>query len=136
MRLVLSGLFVALSVTVRVAVRVPVAVGLNVTLIVQLDAAATLVPQVFVCAKSPLLAPVRAMVVMLNAALPGLERVTGWDALVVPTFWLANVREVGERLACTPEPVTLAVRVGLVAVAVTGRVGVRVTVAEVSDVMV
>ena len=77
MRLVLCGLFVALSVTVRVAVRVPVAVGVKVTLIVQLDAAATLVPQVLVCAKSPLWVPVTAMLVMLNAVLPPLERVTG-----------------------------------------------------------
>ena len=76
-RLVVWGLPEALSVTVRVAVRVPVAVGLNVTLIVQLDAAATLVPQVLVCVKSPLLVPVTAMLVMLNAVLPGLERVSG-----------------------------------------------------------
>src|SRR5947208_6327731 len=76
-RLAVWGLPVALSVTLRVAVRVPVAVGLNVTLIVQLDAAATLVPQVLVCAKSPLWVPVTAMLVMLNAVLPPLERVTG-----------------------------------------------------------
>ena len=76
-RLALCGLLLALSVTVRVPVRVPVAVGLKVTLIVQLDAAATLVPQVLVCAKSPLLVPVRAMLVTLNAVLPGLERVIG-----------------------------------------------------------
>src|SRR5919198_285124 len=48
LKLAVWGLLLALSVTLRVAVRVPVAVGLNVTLIVQLDAAATLVPQVFV----------------------------------------------------------------------------------------
>ena len=76
-RLAVWGLPVALSVTVRVAVRVPVAVGLKVTLIVQLDAAATLLPQVLVCAKSPLFVPVTAMLVMLNAVLPGLERVSG-----------------------------------------------------------
>ena len=72
-RLAVWGLLVALSVTVRVPVRVPVAVGVKVALIVQLDAAATLDPQVLVCAKSP----PTAMLVMLNAVLPGLERVSG-----------------------------------------------------------
>src|SRR5438105_3019414 len=75
-RLVVWGLLLALSVTVRVAVRVPAAVGVKVTLIVQLPPAATLVPQLLVCVKSPLLVPVTAMLVMLKAVLPGLERVT------------------------------------------------------------
>ena len=44
-RLAVCGLPLALSVTLNVAVRVPVVVGVNVTLIVQLDAAATLDPQ-------------------------------------------------------------------------------------------
>jgi hypothetical protein len=43
----------ALSVTVRFPVLLPEAVGLNVTDMVQLAPAATLVPQVFVSAKSP-----------------------------------------------------------------------------------
>ena len=55
-----------------------------------------------------------ATLVILSAALPVFESVTVWAALVVPTFWLANVNEVGERLAAavdaaTPEPVRLAV---------------------------
>jgi len=49
-RLAVCGLFVALSVTLSVAVRVPAAVGLKVTLIVQFAPAATLAPQLFVCA--------------------------------------------------------------------------------------
>ncbi len=49
-RLTLCGLPAALSVIDTVPVRVPVAVGVNVTLIVQLAAAATDAPQVFVCA--------------------------------------------------------------------------------------
>ena len=70
------GLLLALSVTVNVALRGPVAVGVNVTLIVQFPPAATLDPQVLVCPKSPGLAPVKVMLVMLNAVLVGLERVT------------------------------------------------------------
>ena len=70
-----------LSVTVNVPVRLPSAVGLNVTLIVQLAPAATLVPQVSVAEKSP----PAAMLVTLNTALPVLLSVTGWAALLVPT---------------------------------------------------
>ena len=71
-----------LSVMVSVPVSVPVAVGEKVTLIVQEPLAATLPPQLLV---SPKLALV-AMLVMVSAALPVLLRVTGCDALVVPTF--------------------------------------------------
>ena len=75
-RLAVWGLLVALSVTVSVPVRVPVAVGVKVTLMVQLPPAATLVPQLLVCAKSPLLVPVTAMLVMPRAVLWGLLSVT------------------------------------------------------------
>jgi len=50
----LCGLFEALSVMVSVPVREPLAVGVKVTLTVQLELAATLAPQLLVCAKSPL----------------------------------------------------------------------------------
>src|SRR5437867_1358796 len=50
---------------------------LKVTLIVQFPPAATLDPQLLVCPKSPGLAPVKAMPVMLNAVLVGLESVIG-----------------------------------------------------------
>ena len=63
------GLLLALSVTVSVALRVPAAVGVNVTSIEQLAPAARLAPQLFVCAKSPLLAPVKAMLEMLSGEL-------------------------------------------------------------------
>jgi hypothetical protein len=46
-RLTDCGLPAALSVIVRAALRVPVAVGVNVTLMLQLAPAATLVPQLF-----------------------------------------------------------------------------------------
>jgi hypothetical protein len=64
-----------LSVTETEAVRVPLAEGVKVTLIVQLVPAATELPQVLVRAKSLALAPVSAMLVILNAALPELVRV-------------------------------------------------------------
>ena len=70
------GLLLALSVTVNAALRDPVAVGVKVTLIVQFPPAATLEPQLLVCPKSPGLAPVKVMLVMLNAVVVGLERVT------------------------------------------------------------
>jgi nicotinamidase-related amidase len=65
----------ALSVTVRAAVRDPLAVGVKVTLIEQLAPAATELPHVLVWAKSLGLVPVRAMLVMVKAALPVLLRV-------------------------------------------------------------
>ncbi len=64
-----------MSVTVTVAVLVPDAVGLNVTLIAQVAPAATEAPHVLLWAKSPLLVPVMAMLVMLSAAFPVLESV-------------------------------------------------------------
>ena len=69
------------------AVRVPVAVGLKVTLIVQFAPAATLVPQVFVCEKSPLFVPAIAMPepLKVSVALPVFVSVMFCEALVVPT---------------------------------------------------
>ena len=65
-RAVVWGLPVALSVTVDVAFRVPVTVGVKVTLTVQLAPAAKLEPQPFVWAKSLLLVPVIAMLLILT----------------------------------------------------------------------
>jgi hypothetical protein len=42
----------------------------------QFAPAATLVPQLFVCEKSPLLVPVKVMLVRVNAAVPLLVSVT------------------------------------------------------------
>src|SRR2546429_5132135 len=53
-------------------VRVPVAVGVKVTLMAQLAPAATDVPQVLVCMKSPL----ATMLVTLSATVPVLVSVT------------------------------------------------------------
>jgi len=74
---------------------------------------------------------------MLKAAFPVLLRATICAVLVVPTFWLLNVRLVAERLAVTavPVPVKLTVcglpaalsRMLIVAVRVPATVGVNVT---------
>ena len=66
-RLAVRGLPVALSVMVTVALRVPAAVGLKVTLIVQLPPTPRLEPQPLVWAKSPLLVPVTATLLMASA---------------------------------------------------------------------
>src|ERR1017187_10394036 len=73
---------------------------------VQLPPAATLAPQVLVCAKSPALVPVTARLLIRRVAVPVLLRVTDWAALVVPTFWLVKVKlpEVSDTTG-TPTPV-------------------------------
>ena len=90
-----------MSVTVIVPVREPVAVGVKVTLIVHDELAARLVPQVFVCEKSPL----AAMLEIVSVALPGLLRVTLCGLLLVPNTCPENVNEVGDRLAADAVPV-------------------------------
>ena len=59
------------------AVIAPVAVGLNVTAILQLVPAATLVPQLFVCEKSLLFGPLIATLEIVSASLPLLSNVIG-----------------------------------------------------------
>lgn len=98
-----------LSVTVSVAERAPGAVGVNVTLTAQFPPAATELPQVLVCAKSPGFVPVKAMLVMLRLAFPVLFRVTVWGALVEFTFWLPKVRVPGDTPASGALPVPLRV---------------------------
>src|SRR5258708_17924176 len=81
-----GGLPTALSVMMMIPLRVPTAVGVNVTWIVQLARPARLLPQLLVCAKSPLAAMVR--LVSGRAALV-LVSVTDCGALGEPTGWLA-----------------------------------------------
>ena len=134
------GLPLALSVTVSVAVRVAVAVGVKVTLMLQIRATARLVPQVLVCEKSPLFAPVMVMLVMESVAVPALLNCTVCTALLEPTVWLPKVRLVGESAAdglpaAAPVPVSetvcgLPVALSLIetfAVRVPAAVGVNVT---------
>ena len=71
-----------MSVIVRVPVCVPGAVGLNVTLIVQLAPVLKLLPQLFVCEKSPL----AVMLEMVSETVPVLVRVTACALLLFPTI--------------------------------------------------
>src|SRR5207249_807648 len=75
--LAVCGLLLALSVTVNVALLVPIAVGVNVTSIEQLAPAARLVPQLLVCAKSPLLVPVKPILEILRGELVPFCKATG-----------------------------------------------------------
>ena len=86
----------ALSVTLNLPCLTPTAIGLHVTLIVQLDFAASEVPQLLVWAKLPVVLtvmPVRELVCRLVS-------VTACDGLVVPTCWLPNVRLGGLMMTC------------------------------------
>ena len=57
---------------------------MKVTERLQVAPAARVEPQPLVRVKAAVLVPVSEMLVMLNAALPGLLSVSGWEALVVP----------------------------------------------------
>ena len=125
------GLPLALSATVTVAERLPTAVGVKVTLMVQLPLAATELPQVLVWAKSPVLVPPIARLVMVSAAVPVLLRVIVCPELVELRGWLLKVRLPGERLTLGPLPVPLRLTVCwlpdvLLLLSVTTRLAVRV----------
>jgi hypothetical protein len=90
-----SAGLVALLLTVSVPVRAPEAVGVKVTLTVQLAPAAIDVPQVLVCAKSPLVVTEDTDA----AAFPEFDKVTDCAPLVVLTVWLAKVSEPGFALS-------------------------------------
>jgi len=92
----------------KVPVRVPEAVGVNVTLMVQFAPAAKEPGQLLVCAKSP---PVE-MDEILSETLPLLVRVTDCELAVVPTSWLAKLRELTERATADAPPVPLRVKEG------------------------
>ena len=83
-----------MSVIVSVPVRLPAAVGVKITEIAQPVPAATLVPQVFVWAKSPDV----AIDEMVSPAVPELVSVTVCGALAVPSVCEANVRLLGESI--------------------------------------
>jgi hypothetical protein len=98
LKLIDWGLPLALSTMLTAALRDPVALGENVTLIEQFAPDETLLPQVFVWAKSPEFVPVRPTLVTLRAALPVFDSVTVCAGLVVPIFCELKVRPVVERL--------------------------------------
>jgi hypothetical protein len=80
-RLTLVGPFGSLVEMVSVPVRDPLAAGEKVTLTAQLAPAAMVVPQLFVCAKSPVV----EIDVTVTLLVPSFETVTARAALVVPT---------------------------------------------------
>lgn len=125
---------------VTAAVRVELARGVNVTLMVQLPPAETVLPQVVVSAKSAESVPVMAMLTPVKFVVPVLVKVMTCAGLVVPWFWLPKVRLVGERLTPGPLPVPVRLTVCVLpvtllvlsvmvndAVRVPGSVGVNVT---------
>lgn len=94
----------ALSLTDSDPVVVPVAVGLKTTLIVHFAFSAKLLPQVVVETAK---APVVEMLMLFKLTFCSFIKVNTLAALVVPTFVLANVADVGVSFACTmPMPVS------------------------------
>ena len=81
------------------------------TLMVHLEPAATLDPQVLVCAKSPAFVPEIETLETVRAALPEFVRVTDWEALLLFIAWLPNEMLDGETLipAAAPVPVRVTV---------------------------
>ncbi len=78
LRLTICGLPNALSVKAMKAASEPATLGLgvNVTLILQLAPGTKMLPQVFVCAKSPLFVPAIRMLAIVRGAVPEFCRVT------------------------------------------------------------
>ncbi len=75
----------ALSDIERLALRLPVAECVNVTDIVQFPLLLKLLPQLFVCEKSPEFVPVMLILLMVNDWLPEFVSVTVLAVLVVLT---------------------------------------------------
>jgi hypothetical protein len=84
-RLTDCGLPVALSATETNAERGPAAVGLKVTLIVQVELAASELPQLLERVKSLELVPDKEMLMILSVAFPEFVTETVWAELVEPT---------------------------------------------------
>jgi hypothetical protein len=102
----------ALSAMAIEPARAPLAVGSKVTEMVQLAAAARVVPQVLVWAKLEALVPATLMPVMFMEPVPVLVRVTVWAAVVVPTTcWVEKARDEAERPATGAVPVPLSATV-------------------------
>src|SRR6202035_1155486 len=82
-------------------------VGLNVTLTVQLAAAASELPHVFaVFGKSPASAPVTAILVIVIAVVPTFFSVTVLTELVSPTANVPKLTDVGLSSAAVPVPLS------------------------------
>jgi hypothetical protein len=96
LKVMVWGLFVALSVIVTAPVTIPVFVGVKVTEMVQFLPALRVVPQVFVCAKGAAV----AMLVIFRVAVPVLASVAFFMAVVLPTAWLPKLMLVVESVTC------------------------------------
>ena len=94
------GLSVALSEIVSVPEREPAAPGSKVTLIVHDELAPTLEPQLSVSLKSLASVPPNEMLLMVSSVLWLLLRMTGCEALGVPTPCVPKLRDDG--VAATP----------------------------------
>lgn len=94
-RLTVGTVPAALLATESVALKVATEVGANVTEMMQFVPAASVVPQVLVCAKAEAPAPPSVMPVMLSTALPVFESCRVWAALVELEL-VAKVSEPGE----------------------------------------
>ena len=99
------AMFPALSVIVKEAVRAPEAVGVKVTLIAQFVPAAKLVPQLFVCEKSPALVPAIPIAPIDSVALPLFVSVSVCGLLVVPVFCTEKVKLATLKLAPGAPPI-------------------------------
>ena len=106
MRETACGLPAALSLTLSDAVRVPLAVGLKVTLMLQVVPAANELPQVWVCQKSPALAPVMVIPLIVKLVVPTLVSVTVFAGLVVPMTTVPKFKLVGNSFAVVPIPLS------------------------------
>ena len=93
------GLEVPLSLKLIVAARAPKAVGVNRTTMEQLAPAVSEAGQLLFSVKSEELEPVTEMLVAVKVPEPELVKVTVWEALVMSTGSLTNVKLEGERLA-------------------------------------
>lgn len=103
-----------MSATETLAEKLAVAAGVNVTEMLQLAPAASVLPQVVVSAKSDGLAPVMLMRVIVRVLVPGFDKVIACAAEVLPSVVVGNVRLVGLRTAlgtCGAVPVPLSVAV-------------------------
>ena len=76
-------------------------------MIIQLPPTAILAVQVFVSEKSPALAPVIVMLVMVNEAVPVLLRVIAVPAVVVPRETVPKAADVGASVTMGAVPVPL-----------------------------
>jgi hypothetical protein len=90
------GVSGALSVRVRVAVRAPNAAGVNVTLIAQFAAGATVPLQVSFSTKSAEFGPENEMAPTCRAPVPEFVTVIARGGLALPTSWLAKFAAEGE----------------------------------------